>query len=129
MKYENYELSENDINKIFRYLLISSFLRAISLSIPLIMISVNTNISLPLTLLSFIPFLQILIHSENFVLFIEFVYNVVLRPVVYIIALITTIQADQDFISIIFYTLFALQIINIIKHFLFSLISIFSSKY
>lgn len=129
MKYENYELSENDINKIFRYLLISSFLRAISLSIPLIMIYVNTDISLPLTLLSFIPFLQILIHSENFVLFIEFVYNVVLRPVVYIIALITTIQANQDFISIIFYALFALQIINIIKHFLFGLINIFSSKY
>lgn len=64
--------------------------------------------------------------------FYVFLYNIVLRPLVYVLALIVTIQGEQDTIAIIFYVVAGLQSFFIIKNFfrfLFVLIEhIFSNK-
>lgn len=110
-------MTEEQINKPFNYLLLLGFLRSVSLAIPLLIIDFTYNTSFPLIIISVIGFLPILIHSLKFNMVLEFLYNIVLRPGLYIWALIVTIQGTQDLIAIAFYVLAALQGYSIIKNF------------
>ena len=94
------------------------FWRSISLSIPLILIGLEFNLHY-IYLLSLVTFAPLLFCSESLFLIEEFIYNVLLRPGLYIFALIITIGGQQDAVSVIFYILAGLQAFNIIKWFFF----------
>lgn len=123
----NYNLSETDIDKLFKYLLKICIFRCLSLSFPLIILDVTYDTKFPLYLLSGIAFLSILIHSETFVLLFELLYNIVIRPSLYIWSFAIIIQGKQDFIAIAFYIFFAVQFLNILKKFLHSTLTLLNA--
>lgn len=87
------------------------FLMSLSLTLPLIMLDAPI---LLICITTFLVFLPLFIHSESFVYIFILLYNIV-RPILYIWGIIVTAQGNQDFFAIAFYILTALQLIDIIK--------------
>ena len=119
-------MNDYQINKAFNYLLLRCFLRSISLAIPFILIDMHFDLSLPTILISLVTFLPLLIPFKTLILAFEWIYNLLLRPGLYIFALVITIQGQQDFIAIAFYIIAAIQAYNILKYFVFYIINIFT---
>lgn len=111
-------------NNMLKYSLFAMLLKSFSITIALIML--NTPI-LVISGVTLIMFLSVLIRSVVFMGVVLQLYNLV-RPILYIIALIITIASAQDTVSIIFYILMAVQvpsmIINLIQTIL-SLVGVF----
>lgn len=120
-------MRENNENKLLRR---TFFWRSISLSIPLILIGLEFGLHY-MYLLSLVAFIPLLYYSEVLFLIEEFIYNVLLRPGLYIIALVITVSGKQDIVSVIFYVLAGLQAFNIIKYLFFyiaMLLSVFKKE-
>lgn len=119
-------MNDNQINNAFNYLLLRCFLRSLSISIPFILIDMHFDLSLPTVIISLIAFLPLLIPFKSFILAFEWIYNLLLRPGLYIFALVITIQGKQDFVAIAFYIIAAIQAYNIFKYFIFYIINFFT---
>lgn len=96
-------------NTNFNYIQIS--LLSLSLIIPLIML--ESPIWL-IGLVTFIMFSPLLFASLIYAAILYFSYDII-RPILYIWALVVTIQGKQDFFAVAFYILMALQAASIIK--------------
>lgn len=107
-------------NSLITYGLFTMFLKAVSLDIALIMLNAPVFLIVAVTAIMYIPFF---IDSPSFPTVLLHIYNF-LRPILYIIALIVTIQGKQDAFAIAFYILFAIQLFSIIRNLLYS-ISVF----
>lgn len=95
---------------------------SVSLTIALIMLNVP---SLLISIVAFLVVSPLIFNSETWFLLVFHAYNVV-RPILYVWATVVTIQGKQDFLAIAFYILAALQVISIIKNFLFTVVLIFT---
>jgi hypothetical protein len=89
------------------------FLMSLSLTISLIMLNTPLWVITIATLLIFSPFL---FGSYTYATFLYCTYDII-RPILYIWALVVTIQGKQDFFAIAFYILAGLQTISIAKRF------------
>ena len=97
-----------------RYTLFQLFLMSLSLTIALIMLNAPIWVITVATLLVFSPcFFRSLAYSA----FLFCTYDI-LRPIIYVCALVVTAQGKQDFFAIAFYVLAALQLISILKRFI-----------
>lgn len=114
-----------DNERSYKYALIKLLLMSLSLTIPLIMIGAS---GLIISLISLIVFVSALCGNVVISYIYRAIHNILLRPGLYICALVNTIQGKQDFIAICFYIIFALQIINMIKNFIFEIILLCSKK-
>ena len=83
----------------------------LSIGLPLIMLNAPLWLILGATFLVFSP---LFFGSLTYATFLFCSYDII-RPILYIWALVVTIGGKQDFIAIAFYVLFALQAISIIK--------------
>lgn len=97
------------------YSIVSAIFRAIFLAIPTILIEDYTEITMPVYLVTLIPFIVLLIPSPKFILSMDLLYKFLLRPGAYIWAFICVINGPQDAIAIIFYIIAGLQIFSIIR--------------
>lgn len=106
-------------------------LRMVSVSIPLIILDAHMIVILLVNLLVFLPQLVAPIVSMESALavfsFSDLLYHLLLRPCLYVAALVVSVQGPQDFIAIAFYILAGVQAFNIIKSFLGYIISLVSS--
>ena len=93
------------------YLLFKHFLMELSLSISLIMLNAPLWLIIVATFLVFSP---LLFNSLTYATFLYCAYDIA-RPILYIWAIVVTIQGKQDFIAIAFYILAGLQIASIVK--------------
>ena len=118
--------SEKDVDRAFNCLLLRSSLRAFSLCVPFIIIANVYDWSICTFLISAITFLPLFIPSEIFIMIFEFIYNVILRPTLYIWALVLTVQGEKDFIAISFYIITGLQVFNILKWLYYYLVMLIS---
>jgi hypothetical protein len=114
-----------DNERSYKYALIKLLFMSLSLTVPLIMIGAS---SLIISLISLIVFVSALCGNVLIAYIYRVLQNIILRPGLYIWALIATIRGPQDFIAICFYIIFALQIINIIKNFIFEIILLCSKE-
>ena len=85
-----------------------------SLSIPLVMLDAPLWVTLLAPLLVYTP---LLIYSMAYTTLLLCAYDIV-RPALYVWALVVTICGVQDFFAIAFYIIVALQIFSIIKRFI-----------
>ena len=88
---------------------------ALSLNIPLILIGAPFWI---LTLVTVVVFATALSGSTLIAYIYRILHNILLRPGLYIWALIVTIAGPQDIVAIGFYIVFACQLMNIISNFI-----------
>lgn len=105
------------------YVFIQVFLMSASLTIALIMLNA------PIWLISiavFLLFSPLIFGSLLWATIVYIIYDIV-RPILYIWALVVTIQGKQDFIAIAFYILAALQVINILKRFFGTVLGLFAT--
>ena len=93
------------------YHIFQLFLMQLSISIPLIMLNAPLILILATTFLIFSP---LFFGSLPYATVLFSAYDII-RPILYIWALIVTIGGRQDFFAIAFYVLFALQAISILK--------------
>lgn len=100
---------END--RYFNYALRTLFFMSLSLTIPLILIEASGWF---LLLVPIVVFSSALCGSVTIAYIYRVLHNIILRPGLYIWALIATIRGPQDIIAIGFYIVFALQLRNII---------------
>ena len=96
------------------YNIFALFLMQLSISIALIMINAPLWLIIVATLLIFSP---LFFGSITYASFICCTYDIV-RPIIYIWALVVTIHGKQDFFAIAFYVLSVLQAFSIIKRFI-----------
>lgn len=96
------------------YVLFQLFLMELSLGIPLIMLEAPLWLILMATFLIFTP---MLFGSFTYATILYCSYDVI-RPILYIWALVVTILGVQDFFAIAFYILAGLQAISIVKRFI-----------
>ena len=104
------------------YGLFMAFLASISLTIPLIVIGVPFWVISAVSLLMFLPYI---IPSEWTAIAVIALYTLLLRPGLYIWALVVATSGPQDFVAIAFYIIAGLQAISIVKNFLVYLIGFF----
>ena len=114
MKNQNYSLTG---------ILFLMSLMFISLTLPLVMLEAPIWLIAVIGALIYSP---IIFASGWLTVVVGYGYHLA-RPVLYICALIVTIQGEQDFFAIAFYILMGLQIINIIKGFLGTVFVIYSN--
>ena len=111
------------------FVLFKSFLMSLSLTLPLCML--NAPIWM-IGLATFLVFSPLIFGSFTYATFLYCVYDIV-RPILYIWALVVTIQGEQDFFAKAFYVLFAIQVITIAKRLIGTigiiLIALTESKY
>ena len=93
------------------YMLGHLFLMQLSLVLPLVMLDAPLWLILVASLLIFSP---LLLASTTYTTILLCAYDII-RPILYIWALVATIGGVQDFFAIAFYVLFALQILSIVK--------------
>ena len=105
------------------YALFKLFLTSLSLTIPLIMIGASGLVTSIVTIL---VFASALCGNVGIAYIFRALYNILLRPGLYIWAFIDAISNQQDFFSVCFYIIFALQIINIVANFIGEIIMIIS---
>lgn len=96
------------------YLLSQLFLMQLSLILPLIMLDAPMLLILAVPLLVFSP---LLFNSTPYATIVFCAYDII-RPILYIWALVVTIGGKQDFFAIAFYIIAALQIMSIAKRFI-----------
>ena len=99
------------------YGLFQLFLMSASLNLPLIMLNAPTWL---LFVTIFFIFSPIIFVKDWLIYLVLHLYNIV-RVILYIWAIIVTIQGQQDFVAIAFYIITALQAANIIKNFIFTI--------
>lgn len=114
MKNQNYSLTG---------ILFLMSLMFISLTVPIVMLDAPIWLIAVIGALIYSP---IIFASGWLTVVVGYGYHLA-RPVLYICALIVTIQGKQDFLAIAFYILMGLQIISIIKGFLGTVFVIYSS--
>jgi hypothetical protein len=102
-------------NPSLSYLLRQLFLMSLSLAIALIMIDVSVWI---ITLVTIIIFATALSGRVGIAYIYRMLHNILLRPGLYIWALIITITGPQDIVAIGFYIAFVCQAKNIISNFI-----------
>lgn len=102
------------------YLIFRHTLMYISLAIPLAILPVPIWVALVVPALVYLP---IIMFSPTIFGIVQLLYSLLLRPGLYIWALVFTIGGKQDFIAIAFYILFALQLWSIIKNFIHTLLT------
>ena len=107
----------------FRYLLWMLFWTSLSLCIPLMLIGAPGWI---ITIATLIIFSAALCGNAGIAYIYRVIHNIILRPSLYIWALIVTISGPQDIIAIGFYIIFALQLKNIIGNFIGEIILLLS---
>ena len=112
-----------DNNNSLGFLLWKLFLMSLSLAIPLIMIGTSGWI---ITLVTVIVFATALSGRVGIAYIYRMLHNILLRPGLYIWALIVTIAGPQDVVAIGFYVVFACQAMNIISNFIGEVIALFS---
>ena len=95
-----------------KYPFLVSFLMTLSLIFPLAIIGAPSWLFFVVSLLVFLPYI---VRIPELILIIGYAYYVI-KPILYIWALVVTIQGKQDFIAIVFYILFALQIFPMVKN-------------
>lgn len=110
-------------NREINYGLFMAFWYSLSLAIPLIVIGVPMWVISAVSLVIFSPFF---IPSDWPAIIVIALHTLILRPGLYIWALVVAINGPQDFVAIAFYIVAALQAISIVKNFLFYLISLFN---
>ncbi len=110
-------------NQSNNYLYIKILLMSVSLTIALVMLDANLLIISAITFLLFSPLMFLSVAWGTIV---YTVYDIV-RPILYIWALVVTIKGEQDFIAMAFYILAILQAINIAKRFIGTLIVMFGN--
>lgn len=98
-----------------RYMCLQLFLMSLSLAIPLIIIGASGWI---ITIATIIVFASALSGSIGIAYIYRVIHNIILRPGLYIWALIVAISGHQDIIAIGFYIIFAFQLKNIIGNFI-----------
>ena len=106
-------------NNLAKYATFTLFFKAMSLSIPLILLDIPFGI---ISIISGIIILSAFLGSEILMFIILLLYNIA-RPIIYSVALVNTIKGPQDFIAIAFYIILAVQIPSIIKNLIFSISS------
>lgn len=119
-------MSDPNNNGSDKYLLRRYFWQSLSITLPLIMIGLSLDLSMWICLLPSIIYLPLIIRSVALFGLIEHTYNLIARPGLYIWGLVLTIQGEQDYIAIVFYILTGLQIISIVKWFVFSVTTLLS---
>lgn len=107
----------------FKYALFILFLMSLSLTIPLIFLNAPWWV---LSIVTLAVFATALSGSELIALVYRLIHNIVLRPGLYIWALVITINGPQDFLAIAFYIIAGLQALSIIKNFLGEIFILFS---
>lgn len=100
------------------------FLMALSLAIPLIIIGASGWI---ISVVSIIVFVTALCGNEGIAYVYRLLHNIILRPGLYIWALISAINGPQDIIAIGFYVVFVFQLWNIIANFVGEIIILSSA--
>ena len=103
------------------YTLIKTFFMSLSLTIALVMLNTPFWLISIATLFLFSP---LFFSSFAYATLVQLAYDLG-RPILYIWALVVTIQGKQDFIAIAFYILIALQITTIVKRCVGTLILLF----
>lgn len=93
------------------FLLFKLFLMQLSIAIPLIMLNVPSWLSIGATLIVYSP---LLFGSMTYAVFLFCAYDII-RPALYIWALVCTIQGNQDSVAIAFYIISGLQAITMLK--------------
>ena len=109
-------------DRAINYGLFMMLLKSLSLSIPLIIIDAPFWV---ISIVSFVMFLPFIIKSDWTVIAIIALYTILLRPGLYIWALVVAINGPQDIVAIAFYIIAGLQATSIIKNFIVYLISFF----
>jgi len=109
----------------FRYALFYLFLMSLSLTIPLIIIGSSSWI---IILVTVAVFASALCGNPLIALIYRQLHNIILRPGLYIWAIIVAISGPQDFVAIAFYIIAFLQIWNIIKNFFGEVLLLLAGK-
>ena len=102
---------END--RSLGYALWHLFFMSLSLTIPLIMIGASSWV---ITLVTILIFVTALCGNVGIAYIYRMLHNIILRPGLYIWALIATIAGPQDIIAIGFYIVLVFQAKNIISN-------------
>jgi hypothetical protein len=113
-----------DNNNSFGLMLRKLFFMSLSLCIPLIIIGASGWI---ITLVTIIVFATALSGNMLIAYIFRVLHNIILRPGLYIWALIVTITGQQDLVAIGFYIAIVLQAKNIIGNFVGELIILCSA--
>lgn len=111
-------------NRMVDYGLFMAFLATLSLTIPLIVIGAPFWVISIVSLIMFLPFI---IPSDWTAIAVIALYTLLLRPGLYIWALVSAINGQQDFVAIAFYVIAGLQAISIVKNFFVYLIGLVSA--
>ena len=110
--------------RMVNYGLFMAFLASLSLTIPLIVIGTPFWV---ISLVSLVMFLPFIIPSDWTAIVVIALYTLLLRPGLYIWALVIAINGQQDFVAIAFYVIAGLQAISIVKNFFFYIIGLFNA--
>ena len=102
-----------DENQSFRYLLFQLFLMSLSVAIPLIVIGASGWV---ITITTIVIFATALSGNSGIAYIYRIIHNILLRPGLYIWALVVAISGPQDIIAIGFYIVIAVQAKNIITN-------------
>ena len=111
-------------NRSVNYLLFKMFWWSTALMIPLVIIDAPIWV---MTIISLVMFSPIIFRAESLIWLVQFLYALLLRPGLYIWALVVAINGPQDIIAIVFYIIAGLQAISIAKNFLGYLLLLFSA--
>ena len=111
-------------DRMINYGLFMAFLASLSLTIPLIVIGVPFWVISVVSLAMFLPFI---IPSDWTAIAVIALYTLLLRPGLYIWALVVAINGQQDFVAIAFYVIAGLQAFSIVKNFFVYIIGFFSA--
>lgn len=107
-------MENNNLDKAFNYILLTTALKVTSISIALFMIDVPILIILLVTTFLYLP---AFIPSVTIAFIVEHTYNIA-RPILYIVATIIAISGDQNFFTIAFYILAGIQALYMIPQFI-----------
>lgn len=108
-----------DNERSYKYALIKLLLMSLSLTVPLIMIGASKWV---ISIVSLIVFVSALCGNVGIAYAYRILHNIILRPGLYIWALVVSIKGQQDVFSVAFYIIFVCQLKNIVKTFISEII-------
>lgn len=108
-------------DKAFNYILLTTVLKTASISIALLMMDVPLLIILLITTFMYLPAFK---PSATTALIVECTYNIA-RPILYIVATVIAAGGDQNFFTITFYILTGIQALDMIPKFFGTIAIIF----
>lgn len=111
-------------NRSLKYLIFKMLWWSTALAIPLAIIDAPIWV---ITIVSLVMFSPFAFREELLIWLVQFLYALLLRPGLYIWALVVAINGPQDIIAIAFYIIAGLQAISIVKNFLGYLLLLFSA--